>query len=183
MDIRKRSWIVSVLAVTLVGLFLTVTTALAGETGKATGKLGTVTKKFKTFTLKTKKGPEIISFTDKTEIKNSKAKSVSKIPGNTALIVSYTVKDGKKVADVVTLKIAKVDPKDVIKTEEVAALVEQGPEKGNFLIIDSRPAMRYAEGHLPYAVSLPFHKWDKVKDGVLPKDKETLLVFYCGGPT
>jgi rhodanese-related sulfurtransferase len=52
----------------------------------------------------------------------------------------------------------------------------------SFMLIDSRPKQpRYDKGHIPTAVSLPDAQFDKMAAEVLPQDKNTLLVFYCGG--
>jgi rhodanese-related sulfurtransferase len=49
-------------------------------------------------------------------------------------------------------------------------------------IIDSRPAARkFDPGHIPTAINLPDTQFDKLLD-LLPKDKNTLLIFYCDGP-
>jgi len=49
------------------------------------------------------------------------------------------------------------------------------------LVIDSRPKKtKYDEGHIPGALSLPASRFDKMK-GLLPADKASLIVFYCGG--
>jgi len=51
------------------------------------------------------------------------------------------------------------------------------------MIIDSRPYKpKYVNGHIPTAVSIPDSQFDKMTDK-LPQDKNTLLIFYCGGPT
>jgi rhodanese-related sulfurtransferase len=55
------------------------------------------------------------------------------------------------------------------------------PLKKGVMLIDSRPAARqYDPGHIPGAVSIPDSKFDKMLDS-LPQDKNTLLLFYCGG--
>jgi 3-mercaptopyruvate sulfurtransferase SseA len=57
------------------------------------------------------------------------------------------------------------------------------PMPEGVLIIDSRPYKpKYVNGHIPTAISMPFSSFDKMTDK-LPKDKNTLLIFYCGGPT
>ena len=57
------------------------------------------------------------------------------------------------------------------------------PQPKDVLIVDSRPYKpKYVNGHIPTAVSMPFSRFDKMTDK-LPKDKNTLLIFYCGGPT
>ena len=55
------------------------------------------------------------------------------------------------------------------------------PQPEGVMIIDSRPYMpKYANGHIPTAVSIPDSKFDKMTDK-LPEDKNTLLIFYCEG--
>ncbi|MFC1885441.1 rhodanese-like domain-containing protein [Thermodesulfobacteriota bacterium] len=57
------------------------------------------------------------------------------------------------------------------------------PQPENVVIIDSRPKRsKYDKGFIPTAISLPDRKFDKMVDK-LPKDKSTLIIFYCGGPT
>ena len=66
------------------------------------------------------------------------------------------------------------------------ALVQQYakvPQPEGAMIIDSRPYKpKYVNGHIPTAVSIPDSKFDKMTDK-LPENKDTLLIFYCGGPT
>lgn len=55
------------------------------------------------------------------------------------------------------------------------------PPKKDVMLIDSRPAARqYDPGHIPGAVNIPDSKFDQLA-GSLPQDKNTLLLFYCGG--
>ncbi len=55
------------------------------------------------------------------------------------------------------------------------------PRPENSIIIDSRPARpKYDKGYIPTAISIPNSKFDKMINK-LPKDKNTLLIFYCGG--
>ncbi len=57
------------------------------------------------------------------------------------------------------------------------------PQPEGVLIVDSRPYKpKYIKGHIPTAINLPFSQFDKMVDK-LPEDKNTLLIFYCGGPT
>jgi rhodanese-related sulfurtransferase len=77
---------------------------------------------------------------------------------------------------------AQLDPAMLIKVDELAPLVEQGPEKANFTIVDARPGKLFIQGHIPGAISIYDAQFDKNLDK-LPKNKENLLVFYCGGPT
>lgn len=55
------------------------------------------------------------------------------------------------------------------------------PASQDVMIIDARPYKpKYIKGHIPTAVSIPDSQFDKFKDR-LPADKNTLLIFYCGG--
>jgi hypothetical protein len=55
------------------------------------------------------------------------------------------------------------------------------PMSEDVMVIDSRPKRaKYDKGHIPMAVSIPDSKFDKMVDK-LPKNKNALLVFYCGG--
>jgi rhodanese-related sulfurtransferase len=52
--------------------------------------------------------------------------------------------------------------------------------KGGFALIDSRPHMVNQKEFIPGSISIPWVLWEQ-KKGLLPADKDTLLVFYCGG--
>ncbi|MCF8076858.1 MAG: sulfurtransferase [Desulfotignum sp.] len=55
------------------------------------------------------------------------------------------------------------------------------PMPDNVMIIDARPYKpKYFKGHIPGAVNIPYTEFDKKTD-LLPKDKNALLIFYCGG--
>lgn len=55
------------------------------------------------------------------------------------------------------------------------------PMDENVMIIDSRPYRgKYVKGHIPGAVSIPDSEFAKKTD-LLPKDKSTLLIYYCQG--
>ena len=55
------------------------------------------------------------------------------------------------------------------------------PPRDDVTIIDSRPKRaKYDKGHIPGAISIPDRKFDTLK-GALPENKDTLLIFYCGG--
>jgi rhodanese-related sulfurtransferase len=43
--------------------------------------------------------------------------------------------------------------------------------------------MRYNQGHLPGSINIPVPMLKEQKAKVLPKDKNKLLIFYCGGYT
>ncbi len=117
------------------------------------------------------------------EVKLIGAKALDGIPKDSDIFVTITEKKGELYADRVAVKQPiTVAPEKLIMVAEVAKLVDLGAEKGNFLIIDARPATRYHEGHIPGAISIYFADFDKNVDK-LPKEKDRMLIFYCGGPT
>lgn len=76
-------------------------------------------------------------------------------------------------------KLAKA-PKGtkIIKTDELCDKIENNKP---IFLVDSRPASPYSMGHLPGAVNISV-KDQKAKMGMLPKNKNAEVVFYCGGP-
>jgi len=59
----------------------------------------------------------------------------------------------------------------------------QIPMPEDVMLIDARPFKpKYVKGHIPMAVSIPDSKFDKMT-GQLPENKNSLLIFYCEGPT
>ncbi len=55
------------------------------------------------------------------------------------------------------------------------------PQPEGVMIIDVRPYRpKYVNGHIPTAMNIPYTQFDNLKDR-LPRDKNTLLIFYCGG--
>lgn len=112
------------------------------------------------------------------------AEKLSAIPKEKDIAVTFT--GGEKTPYAVNLAVkqpARVPAEKLVSTEELKKLLTLGPDKGKFALIDSRPAPRYAEGHILHAVSMPQPSFDALKDKILPKDKDMLLIFYCGGVT
>jgi rhodanese-related sulfurtransferase len=98
--------------------------------------------------------------------------------------IEYIEKDGGKVATLVSSKPpVKLSAEEKISLAEVEKLVALGPEKGKFSLYDSRPGMKFKEGTIPGAVSLPFPEFDKVAADRLPADKGRLVIFFCSGVT
>lgn len=69
--------------------------------------------------------------------------------------------------------------KEVVDTAYVAqqAII---PPKDDVMIIDSRPSRKYDKGHIVPSVNIPDTQFEKLTD-LLPEDKSTQLIFYCGG--
>jgi hypothetical protein len=98
-----------------------------------------------------------------------------------AAIIRWEQRGEDKFATVIEPKLAKL-PEGVteIKTEELYKMLQ---DHVPMVLADARPAMRYNQGHLPGAVSIPVPMLKEQKEAVLPKDKDALIVFYCGGYT
>jgi rhodanese-related sulfurtransferase len=70
---------------------------------------------------------------------------------------------------------------DAVKPHVCAKMLSAAP-LDDVMLIDSRPKQpRYDKGHIPTAVSLPDSQFEKMAADVLPADKNTKLIFYCGG--
>ncbi len=142
--------------------------------GKVVGK----SNKAKTISIKVGKGKAaktmMVKFNDDTQ-------GVKYAFKGEAAIIKYKVVGKDKIATVIKPKLAKL-PAGVteIKTDELVKLVTGNVK---MTLVDARPPKRYAQSHLPRSISIPVPKLKKQKSAVLPKDKEQLLVFYCGGPT
>lgn len=142
------------------------------------GKIMGKSNKAKTISISVGKGKAaktmMVRFDDKT-------KGVEHAVKGHAAIIKYEMRGDDQVATVIKPKLAKL-PQGVteIKTEEMQAIIAANTP---MFLVDSRPASRYAQSHLPGAVSIPVPKLKKNKATLLAKDKDLLHVFYCGGPT
>ncbi|MDQ7785084.1 MAG: rhodanese-like domain-containing protein [Desulfomonilaceae bacterium] len=146
------------------------------------GKLKSVSRKAKTIGLQIGKDMEVVSFDDATKLEN--APSFTKIPEGESVKIVYYMKNGKGFAKEVVVKKGIEVPEDkLISEDEVAKLVAQGPEKGKYVLLDSRPDTMFDEGHIPTAKKMPFFMFDKLKDTLLPTDKSALQIHYCAGFT
>ncbi len=71
---------------------------------------------------------------------------------------------------------------DIVNVKFVRQYVKM-PKPKDVVIIDARPKKpKYDKGYIPTAICIPGSKFASMTDK-LPKDKNTLLIFYCGGPT
>jgi len=118
---------------------------------------------------------EIIKFTPQTKVNN--VPGIKKLKKPIPVLVAYEKQGTDLVATEITAKpVIKVPPEQQVDVGQMAKLVEEGKAT----IVDSRPPIRYQEGHIPGAVSMPFPKMPELM-GKLPKDKNAPIVFYCGG--
>jgi len=160
------------------------------QAGSLRGNFESVAYKTQSIQLKIDDATEILKFDKET----LKVVNVQPDPANPSeplrvlkkgkeIRVEYTEKDGVKTATLLSAKPAiKVAPGKLMSTVDVEKLVAMGPEKGKYLLIDARPAPRFMEGAIPTAVNIPFPAFDKMVDK-LPKDKGSLIVYYCAGAT
>ncbi len=75
------------------------------------------------------------------------------------------------------LTMAKIQD---LKLGDIEKMVSEKPEVGQYMLVDARPEIKFAEGYIPWAVSIPKQEL-KSRLAELPKDKASKLVFYCGG--
>jgi len=119
----------------------------------------------------------VVKFDGSTQFKNA-ASSSDFIPDE-VVAVDYSRVGTENRAKTISKVIAP--PPEGVTRISAAALRDLGKKGEKFLLIDSRPAGRYNEGHLPGAVSIPLDALEREGGKLLPTDKETTLVFYCGG--
>jgi uncharacterized protein YndB with AHSA1/START domain len=157
-------------------------------TSKLKGKIKTNVTKNRTISLTVEgKGLVVVKYDDATKLVN--ASSFKDLHPDEVLNVEYRTAGAENVATLLAKVVAELPPgASLMKLEEAHELVQKGPQAGNFTMFDSRPASRYHEGHIPGAKSLPFAELEKAeKEGrlleLLPKEKDKVLVFYCGGIT
>jgi hypothetical protein len=128
------------------------------------------------------KGQGFISFklTGRTVYKN--AESAEDVKKGESVTVHYRPEGADNVAHVVSMNLVSL-PKDIseIKTDELAAELAKGDPK--FRLVDARPASKYNEEHIPGAVSIPYTELKEKGAELLPAEKDTAMIFYCGGPT
>jgi len=119
----------------------------------------------------------ILKFTPQTTVKN--VPSIKKLKKPIPVRVSYVKKGPDLVATAIVAKPQiKVPENQVMGVKELAGLMAKGP--GGYTLVDSRPPIRYNEGHIPGAVMMPFPKMPDMM-GKLPQDKTALVIFYCQG--
>ena len=142
------------------------------------GEVVGVSERAKTISITVGKGDAakvmMVKFDDNT-------KGIKDAAKGRAVKVAYEMRGSDAYATDVQLKLAKL-PQGVteIKTPELQQLIDA---KTTMFLVDSRPAARYNQSHLPGAVSIPVPMLEKKQAALLPKDKNELIVFYCGGPT
>ncbi len=163
-----------------IGIMLTLA-ALAAGAEELKGKVKSVSTSSRTIAVEVEqKGVVVFKYDKATQFKN--ATSAREILPDEVITIDYVGSDAGNRARVISKFIAPL-PEGVarITAAELDALIRKGPAAGNFLVIDSRPAGKFNEGHLPTAISIPFSELEKGGEKLLPADRKKTLVFYCGG--
>lgn len=143
------------------------------------GNLGGKSEKANSIQMKVNNRMEMIKLTPETEISN--VPDIKSLKSGMAMRVHYETKGSDRVAKKIVVKPKiKVPPEQLITVKELAKLVEMGPEKGAYTLVDSRPGPGYLKGHIPTAISIPFPKMKEMMDK-LPKEKDRMVIFYCQG--
>lgn len=145
------------------------------------GRLKSISNKAKTFQVFTGAEAWQLTFDDQTELEGAKA--FNKIGNNKEILVSYRQQGQILVADSVMVKQpASIPPKWILDAEAMEKLARKTPEEGNYVLYDARPGKLFHEAHIAGAISLYDAQFEK-NTHLLPKDKNKLVIFYCGGAT
>ena len=173
---RGMPWSKGLLLLLLVfGLQCVALSAVAEE--KITGQVKAVSRKAQTIQIQAGDGSQMVKFNEDTE-------GMEFIKVGEAAIIEYEKVGADRIARVIKPRLVKLpEGTSEVTNDEIAGLVALGPDQGNYFLVDSRPPARYAEGHIPTAVSIPVPQLEKTGAELLPADKDRLLIFYCGGPT
>ncbi len=162
---------------TYLGSDVAVASSIQAEKNIYKGKVVGKSNKAKQISIQVGKGDKaktvMVSFDDNT-------KGIDHASKGHAAIIFYEMRDGHPYAKEVKPKLAKL-PEGVtlIKPDEVKKMIDA---EENFVLVDSRPGKRYSQAHMPGAISIPVCEMQELLQN-LPKDKDKLLIFYCGGPT
>ncbi len=147
------------------------------EADEIKGRIKSVTKHSVALEVE-KQGVLVFRLDEKTRYQN--ASGPRELIADEVLVIQYTPGAQGNVAESVSKFIAPL-PEGVarITVEELRALIDR--KAGGYVLYDSRPPARYHERHIPTAVSLPVPEVERLGEKAFPADKNTLLVFYCGG--
>ncbi|MFV0438060.1 MAG: rhodanese-like domain-containing protein [Desulfopila sp.] len=154
------------------------TTMAAQQDNVYTGSIVGKSNRAKTISISVGKGEEgktmMVKFDDETT-------GLNYAEQGEAAIITWQQRGDERFATEIKPKLAKLPPGVTeIKVDEIATLID---DEADMVLIDARPEMRFAQGHLPGAISIPVAKLQQMEARALPTDHERLLIFYCGGPT
>ncbi len=141
------------------------------------GKIQSISNRAKTvqmMVIKTKK-VQVVRFSKATKFIN--AKSMKDFIKKDVIIVDV---EGEKPATSIKRVLVQLPKNKVISTKRLSKLVLNDPS--GLTVVDARPSGPYNIGHIPGSLTIPVTVFAK-KTKMLPHNKKSLLVFYCGGPT
>lgn len=158
------------------------------DANKVRGTINTVVGMSNTISIKIPdKEMMVFKFDKETVFKN--ASGYKDLSAGEKVDVVFKTVGAEKVATILSKVLAEL-PKgsSEIKVDELKALMSKSPEDGNYLLFDTRPPSRFHQATILNSLSLPITEMEKMdKEGkispYLPNDKNTLLVFWCGGIT
>jgi hypothetical protein len=140
------------------------------------GEFQSLSNKAKSFEVDIGEKIQLVKFTPETQVEN--VETIKSLQKPVPVLVSYKQQGSDLVATQIKAKpVIKVPNDQLLSVEDVENLLKQ---PGTYTLVDSRPPIRYQEGHIPTAINIPFGKMPNLVDN-LPKDKNRLLIFYCGG--
>jgi len=158
----------------LASLLVVMPFSLAAE--EVTGKIQSIihsSKVIQYLNPKTK-AVQVIKYTDETKLEA--ADSFKDLTVNTKFKATL---NEDKIATKIKRVLVKLPDDQVIDTDTLSEMLDEGK---TVFIGDARPKGKYDIGHIPTSKATPSDKLEKNLNW-LPKDKDTLLVFYCGGVT
>jgi hypothetical protein len=148
------------------------------EQGTLRGKFVGFSEKFNTVSVNVGKLVWVVKYDDKT----GGTKTLTEMKKNKEMKLVWKGTEKKPVATLIKPKPPlKVADEKQVSFKQLQALIQKSPEKGKYTLIDSRPPAAFMAGHIPYANGLPYPKLKKMGAAALPKAKDNLLIFYCGG--
>lgn len=157
--------------------------AASPEKLKASGEVKMLSVKAKTLSMQLdNKETKFFNLNSSTVF--NRAKDIREISVGDKLTVEYVVDNNVNQVMAVTKMIVEMPPGiGTITTEELEALIDKGPKKGNYLLVDARSAAKYTVGHIRTAVSVPYADLAKHPKKYLPSDRAKTIIFYCEGIT
>jgi len=167
----KNGGISTILAIALT---LAMSAPLQADTVK--GRIKYISNKANTIQIDIKgKPPAVIRFDKNTTFKNTAGIKTLSPPD----LIKVDFEPGKA-ASTISKIIFGLPPGVEIDIKELLAIMQK--KQGPYVLGDARPAKKYPKSHIPSSISTPGPDPKKLL-AALPKDKNQLLVFYCGGPT
>jgi len=150
------------------------------EPDRVRGKLVSYSPKFSSLHVDVGPLVWIIKYDDNTTLAG--ADSLNTVEKGKEMSVIFTGGESNPLAKVISIKKPFTLPEEkLISVDEMKKMALAGPQRGGYLLVDSRPPDAYNSGHLPGAISIPYPKITTLRDKVLPADKDMQIIFYCGG--